>query len=160
MATIKKLGMGRHQYGGFTPDGNLTTYRAQLVTLANGAASNSDTTGTALGIGDVVYLERLPQGMVLEDAQTIVSTGLTAAVTGSLGFAYIDGVDDATVPQDPAYFGAGIALNAAARIRATGTKAPVKLPKEAYLTLTIAGAANAKAGQVDFIVHGERMGPK
>lgn len=160
MATIKKLGMGRHQYGGFTPDGNLTTYRAQLVTLASGAAANSDTPATPLGVGDVVYLERLPQGMVLEDAQAIVSTALTALVTGSLGFVYVDGVDDATVPQDPAYFGAGMALNATGRIRATGAKAPVKLPKEAYLTLTIAGAANAKAGQVDFIVHGERMGPK
>ena len=159
MATIKKLGTGRNQFGGFTPYGNLTTLRATLVTLANGAVQGADIK-TAPAVGDVIVLETLPQGYVLEDAQVIVSKALTATVTGSLGFVYVDGVDSTEAPQDPAYFGAGIDLATVARVRATGAKAPVKLAKNAYLTLTIAGAANAKDGQVDVIVHGERMGPK
>lgn len=160
MATIKKKGMGAQQFGGFTPYGNLTTLRATLETNASGAALNSDSTA-AIASGDVVQLLELPEGMLLEDAQAIVSTAMTASVTGSLGFAYADGVDDAAVPQDAAYFiAAGGVLNATGRLRANTAKAPVRLPKAAYLILTTGGAANAKASRIDFIVHGERLGPK
>lgn len=159
MATIKKLGLGLQQFGGFTPYGNLTTIRATLETVASGAAVGADS-NAALGNGDVVVLEKLPAGFVLEDAQVIVSTAMTAAVTGKLGFVYADGVDDAAVPQDDDYFGAALALNATGRLRAATTNPPVKLAKDAFLVLTIGGAANAKASRIDFIVHGERMGPK
>ena len=159
MATIKKLGLGLQQFGGFTPYGNLTTLRAVLLTAADGGAVNADS-AAPLGVGDVVVLDKLPEGLVLEDAQVIVSTAMTAAVTGSLGFIYADGVDSADVPQDAAYFGAGLALSATGRLRAATAKAPVKLPKPALLVLTIAGAANAKASRLDVIVHGERTGPK
>jgi hypothetical protein len=84
---------------------------------------------------------------------------LTASVTGSLGFAYEDGVDSAEVPQDAAYFGSGLALATAARVRATGSKLAV-LPKPARLILTTAGAANAKASDIAVLVFGEQVGPK
>lgn len=158
MATIKKKFIGDKQFGGFTPYGNLTTLRATLQTTAAGAVIDGDSTA-ALAIGDVVVLEKLPEGFVLEDAQLIVSTGMTASATGSLGFLYADGVDSAAVPQDAAYFGAGLNAAAAARIRTAGAKAPVRLAKEAYLVWTHAGAANAKASRIDVIVHGERLGP-
>ncbi|QOF76071.1 hypothetical protein [Variovorax sp. 38R] len=157
MATIKLKGLGINQFGGMVPYGNVTTLRATLETDATGAAVRANVT-TPLGIGDKVYLQMLPEGFRLEDAQTIVSTALTAAVTGSLGFEYADGVDDAAVPQDAAYFGAGIVLNATGRVRTASSKAPVTLAKEAFLVLTIAGAANAKVGRVDVVVHGERLG--
>lgn len=158
MATIKKKHIGDQQFGGFTPYGNVTTFRATLETNASGAVLNSDSTA-AVGIGDVIVLQELPEGFVPEDLQAIVSTGMTATITGSLGFIYKDGVDSTVVPQDAAYFGAGLNLATAARLRATGAKAPVKLPKPAYLVLTTAVAANAKASRIDFIVHGERLGP-
>lgn len=158
MATIKKKFIGDKQFGGFTPYGNLTTLRATLQTTTAGAVIDGDSTA-ALAIGDVVVLEKLPEGFVLEDAQLIVSTGMTASSTGSLGFLYADGVDSAAVPQDAAYFGAGLNAATAARIRTAGTKAPVRLAKEAYLVWTHAGAANAKASRIDVIVHGERLGP-
>ena len=159
MATIKKTGLGRNQFGGFTPYGNLTTLRAKLQCGATGAVSNSDSTA-ALAIGDVIVLEKLPQGMVLEDAQAIVSDAMAASVTGKLGFIYADGVDDASVPQNDAYFlAAGAVLSAVGRLRANTTGKLVKLPKEAFLVLTLAGAANNQAAEIDFIVHGERMGP-
>lgn len=158
MATIKKKFIGDKQFGGFTPYGNLTTLRATLQTTAAGAVIDGDSTA-ALAIGDVVVLEKLPEGFVLEDAQLIVSTGMTASSTGSLGFLYADGVDSAAVPQDAAYFGAGLNAATAARIRTAGAKAPVRLAKEAYLVWTHAGAANAKASRIDVIVHGERLGP-
>lgn len=156
MANVRLKGIGLNRFGGVNTEGNVTTYRATLITNATGAASNSNSTA-ALGIADVVILASLPAGMLLEDAQLIVSTAMTAAVTGSLGFLYADGVDSATVPQDAAYFGTGLVLNAAGRVRTTSSKAPVVLEKEANLVLTLAGAANAKASRVDFIVHGERL---
>ena len=158
MATIKKKFIGDKQFGGFTPYGNVTTLRALLETNAAGAVINSDTL-TGIAVGDVVILEKLPEGFLLEDAQVIVSTGMTATATGSLGFIYVDGVDSTEVPQDAAYFGAGLNAATAARLRTTSSKAPVRLAKEAFLVWTQAVVANAKASRIDVIVHGERMGP-
>ena len=158
MATIKKKSIGDKQFGGFTPYGNVTTIRATLQTNATGAAIHSDS-AAVIAVADVVVLEKLPEGFLLEDAQVIVSTPMTASATGSLGFIYADGVDSTNVPQDAAYFGTGINAAAAGRIRTAGTKAPVRLAKEAYLVWTHAGAANAKASRIDVIVHGERIGP-
>ena len=158
MATIKKKFIGDKQFGGFTPYGNVTTIRATLQTNATGAAIHSDS-AAAIGVADVVVLEKLPEGFLLEDAQVIVSTPMTASATGSLGFIYADGVDSTDVPQDAAYFGTGLNAATAGRIRTASTMAPVRLAKEAYLVWTQAGAANAKASRLDVIVHGERMGP-
>ena len=158
MATIKKKFIGDKQFGGFTPYGNVTTIRATLQTNATGAAIHSDS-AAAIGVADVVVLEKLPEGFLLEDAQVIVSTPMTASATGSLGFIYADGVDSTDAPQDAAYFGAGLNAATAGRIRTASAKAPVRLAKEAYLVWTQAGAANAKASRIDVIVHGERMGP-
>lgn len=159
MATIKKKHIGDHQFGGFTPYGNVTAYRALLQTLANGSVVNADA-ATSLAVNDVVVLQVLPQGFELHDMQAIVSDHFGAGVTGDVGFVYADGVDSAEVPQDAAYFGAGLVLSAAARLRANTAKPPVKLAKEAFLVLTIKGAAVAEVGRADFIVTGERMGPK
>ncbi|KZK32267.1 hypothetical protein A4F85_04645 [Delftia sp. GW456-R20] len=158
MATIKKSFIGEKQFGGFTPYGNLTTLRTILAANAAGAIINSDSR-TAIAVGDVVVLEKLPEGFLLEDAQVVVSTGMSAGATGSLGFIYVDGVDSQAVPQDAAYFGAGLDAATPARIRTASSKAPVRLAKEAFLVWTQAGAANAKAARIDVIVHGERLGP-
>ena len=159
MATIKKKSTGEQQFGGFLPYGNVTTLRAELETNAAGAVINS-ISPAKVAVGDVVVLEQLPQGFLLEDAQVIVSTGMTALATGSLGFIYVDGVDSTEVPQDAAYFGAGLDAATVARIRTASAKKPLKLAKDAYLVWTQAGAANAKASRIDFIVHGERFGSR
>lgn len=159
MATIKKKPNGYGQFGGFSPFGNATTLLFPLATNASGAVIDSDTT-TAVASGDVIDLGELPQGMRLDDAQLIVTTAMTALVTGSLGFVYSDGVDSAEVPQDAAYFlAAGAVLNATGRLRANGTKV-VTLPKSARLILTTAGAANAQASDIKVIVSGELTGPR
>lgn len=157
MAQIKKNDIGTGQFGGVEPCGNATTYRAVLETTSAGVPINSNS-GLPLASGTTVVLESLPQGMILEDAQVIVSNALSAGVTGSLGFIYQDGVDVPAFPQDLAHFGAGISLSAAGRTRTTSAKALVKLPKDAFLTLTTAGAACTEAGRVDVVVHGERIG--
>lgn len=153
MATITQS-QSAHNNLGATPYGNLTALHFVLETNATGAAINSNSTA-AIAIGDVVRLGVLPAGFKLTDSQVVVQTGLTAAVTGKLGFAYTDGVDVVgAAAQDDDYFGAGLALSAAARLRNATSNSAVTLPKDAYLTLTTAGAANAKAARVEVTVLG------
>ncbi|UBQ43417.1 hypothetical protein [Comamonas thiooxydans] len=136
---------------GSTPWGNLNALHFILKTGANGGALEADS-NAPLAVGDKVRMGVIPAGSTLVDAMAVVSTGLTATVKGDLGFEYVDGVDAAKVPQDAAYFGAALDLAAAARLRNTSTKAPVTLPKDAYLVLTTSGAANDKAARVDVVL--------
>ena len=157
MATITKKRLKDTQSFA-TPYGNVTSLAFSLVSNASGAAVNSDVTA-AIGLGDVVRIGILPAGFRLNDSLTIVSDAFTALVTGSIGFAYMDGVDDATVPQDADYFGAGVTMAVAGRYPASNvTVRPVTLPKDAWLTVTTAGAANAAVGIMDVIVKGEMVG--
>ena len=157
MATVKIKSAHMRQFGN-VPYGNVTTLAFALATAANGGAIGADS-AAAIGIGDVIDLGPLPEGMRLDDAQVLVTTGMTATITGSLGFKYEDGVDSAAVPQDAAYFGAGIDLAAAGRKRATGSKL-VTLPKPARLILTTAVAANAKVSDIKVLVSGEQLGDR
>jgi hypothetical protein len=157
MATINLL--EKHRQFGQTPYGNQSVYRFRLATNANGAAVESNQV-TALAVGDKIILGQLPAGFAPTDSTLIVSTALTSGVTGSLGFEYADGEDSSDVPQDAAYFGSGLALSTAARLRNITTKAPRPLAKEANLILTIAGAANAKVGELYVIIEGEGLGDK
>ena len=158
MATVTLKQVQKRQFGGFTPYGNVTSLMFVLATAANGAAVGADSS-SALAAGDVVDLGPLPAGMRLDDASLFVTTGMTATITGSLGFKYEDGVDSTAVPQDAAYFGAAIDLATAGRKRATGSKL-VTLPKPARLILTTAVAANAKASDIKVLVTGELTGPR
>lgn len=158
MATVTLKQVQKRQFGGFTPYGNVTSLMFALATAANGAAVGADSS-SALAAGDVVDLGPLPAGMRLDDASLFITTGMTATITGSLGFKYEDGVDSTAVPQDAAYFGAGIDMATAGRKRATGSKL-VTLPKPARLILTTAVAANAKASDIKVLVTGELTGPR
>lgn len=158
MATIKKKPSGYGQFGGFSPYGNVTALAFFLATNASGAVIDSDTT-VAVASGDVIDLGELPEGMRLDDAQILIKTGMTATVTGSLGFKYADGVNSTDVPQDAAYFINAGDLATAGRLRANTGKL-VTLPKAARLILTTGGAANAKASDIKVIVSGELTGPR
>ena len=157
MATVSLKSALKRQFGN-TPYGNLSVLSFALATLASGAAADSDSTA-AIAAGDVIDLGPLPEGLRLDDAQIIVSTGMTATITGSLGFKYEDGTDSTEAPQDAAYFGSGIDLAAAGRKRATGTKL-LTLAKPARLILTTAVAANAKASDIKVLVYGEQVGAR
>ena len=157
MATVSLKSALKRQFGN-TPYGNLSVLSFALATLASGAAADSDSTA-AIAVGDVIDLGPLPEGLRLDDAQIIVTTGMTATITGSLGFKYEDGTDSTEAPQDAAYFGSGIDLAAAGRKRATGTKL-LTLPKPARLILTTAVAANAKASDIKVLVYGEQAGAR
>ena len=128
-----------------------------LKTNATGAVIDSDSTA-AVASGDVIDLGELPAGMRLDDAQILIKTGMTATITGSLGFKYA-GTDSTEVPQDAAYFISAGDLATAGRLRANTGKL-VTLPKPARLILTTAVAANAKASDIKVIVTGELKGPR
>ncbi|SFP39416.1 hypothetical protein SAMN05216229_102117 [Geopseudomonas sagittaria] len=158
MATVKIKQYHARQFGGAAGAyGNSTRLHFQLKTNATGAAIGADSSA-ALASGDVVDLGPLPAGMRLDDSLLIISAGMTATITGKLGFKYEDGADSAVVPQDDDYFGADLDLAAAARLRNATSNAPVVLPKPARLILTTAAAANAKASQLDIVISGELTG--
>lgn len=159
MAQITLNQFRGRQFGGASPFGNKTTLPFNLETTAAGAAVGADSTA-AIASGDTVVLGTLPEGMNLQDMLATVSVAFTALVTANIGFAYVDGEDSTTVPQDASYFGAAVALNTAGVYRKATAKAPVTLPKPAYLTLTTAGAANAKAARLDVFIEGELTGPR
>lgn len=158
MTTVTKNRFRARQFGGAAAAyGNTTVLRYELQTNSAGGAIDADS-GAALKQGDVVVLGTLPAGFRLDDSLVIVSTAFTASVTAKLGFAYEDGVDSAEVPADDDYFGSGLVLSSAARLRNATANPPVVLPKPALLTLTIAGADNDKAGRLDVVIHGELNG--
>ena len=61
--------------------------------------------------------------------------------------------------QDGAYFFSALATSSTSRTRGTLAKAPVRLPKDAYLTLKRTGAADSAAGIVDVLVDVVLQGP-
>lgn len=158
MATITINALKDEKQSTGTPYGTATTLYYQLATNSSGAVVGADVT-TAVTSGSVVRMGILPAGMRLDDAKTLVSTGWTASITAKLGFAYVDGVDSAAVPQDDDYFGAGITIATAGRYAASNTAVrPVVLPKDAHLILTTAAANNAKASQTDVLVNVTNVG--
>lgn len=153
MATISKKYLPRtaDQFGG-VPFGNRIALEYNLTTTSAGAVVDSDSTSAAAS-GDVVRIGIFPAGTRLIGSLAIVSDAFTASVTAKIGFAYVDGVDDSSVPQDDDYFYAAVALNTAGRYVATNTGVrPVTLPKDAYVIVTIGGANNASVGICDLVV--------
>ena len=153
--TIKQLGARLHSGA---PYGNVAAYPARFTTSAAGVVAGQDDLPTALQIADVVKLAYLPAGSRLIDSVAYLSDVFTAAATAKLGFKYVDGVDDTDVPQDDDYFNATLDLNALAIVRKTNPAPPVTLPKDAWLTLTLAGANLAAAGVLDVYVKAEMVG--
>lgn len=158
-ATITKNQLGERQFGASLPVyGNLTALRYTLATNSSGAVIDSNST-SAIAQGDTVRIGIIPAGFTLYDLLATITTALSASVTCKIGFAYVDGEDSTAVPQDDDYFvPATQSLATAAIVRKTATTAPLTLPKDAWLTLTTDGAANAKASLVNFMVIGEQGG--
>ena len=167
MAKIVIKNPAAPEFGG-TPYGN---HLVRPFTLQFGA------TGVPVGampavvpaIGDVLVLGALRSGSCLHSAVLLVSQVLPAGVTAKIGFLYADGVDDTVekakfegrpfVPQDDAYFfAAGESLSAQKRKTTDTFKAPVTLPRDASLVLTLAGAVPNAAGRLDVFIHGEDRG--
>ena len=132
MAKIKRLVADTNQFGGFSPFGNMTVLQYDYSTNAKGVVIASDTT-TPVAIGDIIYVGAVPQGFSL----------CSVIGTAAVGFEYVDGTDDASVPQ-----GADIK---------TALLKP--LPKDAYVYITASAAATA-ASTVRAALTGELTGPR
>ena len=157
MATItKKTAFDRAMNG--APYGDLTALVFRMQTNASGVLTGGDATA-AIGDGDVVRIGKIPAGTKLLDSVVTISDAFTASSTYKMGFQYVDGVDVTAVPQDDDYFtAASTALSSVAVQRKATTTAPVTLPKDAYLILTNAGAAQAAVGILDAVIIGQVVG--
>lgn len=157
MPTITRKGI-RSMRSYSNASGNAWRQRYNLTTTAAGVMTDGDATA-AIANGDIVRLGILPAGLELQDALAIVSDAFTAATTGKVGFAYVDGVDSTAVPQDDDYFfTTSLSLASVARVTANNPVAPVVLPKDAYIILTNGGAAQNVVGVLDVIVKGVLVG--
>ena len=158
MATVNTYAMTQARQFGNVPFGNDSLLPFTLTVNASGIALNTDQ-ATALQIGDVVRLGIIPGGFQPWDCKVVISTAMAAATTYKLGFLYTDGVDSTAVPQNDAYFvPATTSAATAAILSKSATTAPVVLPKNAYLVLTLAGAAQTGASQLDVVVEGIHTG--
>lgn len=155
MAKIHVRNNGGNRFGG-VPYGNMAVEHYRIVAKEDGTILGADAYGPPKA-DDVLVLGVLEQGFRLDDAQIIVKTGMASGVTADVGFVYADGADDANVPQDAAYFASAADFASAARIRCQSAKL-VTLPKQALLTVTLKGAASAKAADIDILIYGEKFG--
>lgn len=157
MATItKKTAYDRSMNG--APYGDMVALPYRMETNASGVLVGGDATA-AIADGDVVRLGKIPAGTNVRDHIAVISDAFTASSTYKMGFQYVDGVDVTAVPQDDDYFtAASTALSSVAVQRKTTTTAPLTLPKDAYLIVTNAGAAQAAAGIMDVTIFGRVIG--
>lgn len=158
MSTVTKKSL-RQEVSHAGAFGNRWSQIYTFETNSSGIFVNSDL-ATAVQSGDVVRFGLLPAGIKFSDALVIISDAFATSTTYKLGFAYVDGVDSTTMPQDDDYFiMTGTASSSAARTPANNTAVrPLTLPKDAYLILTRAGAADSAAGIMDVIVKGTLVG--
>lgn len=157
MAKLTIDGAGNSRYGS-KPCGNDAVYRFVVETGATGILLRSREATVPLAINDELKIGRLQAGMVPDTMKAIVSNHFGAGVTASFGFAYADGVDSAELPQSATYFGTGIVLSAVGDIPVPIKAKLAALPKDAWLTMTITGAAVAEAGYADVVIRGEQTG--
>ena len=157
MAKLILDGASNSRFGN-KPFGNDAVYRFAVETGSTGILLRSREATVALAVNDVLKIGRLQAGMVPDTMKAIVSNHFGAGVTASFGFAYADGVDSTELPQSATYFGTGIVLSAVGDIPVPIKAKLAALPKDAWLTMTITGAAVAKAGYMDVVIRGEQTG--
>ena len=146
---------------GSTPWGNLAALSYKLETNSAGAVLNSDASQSAVtASGDVIRVGIIPAGFKLVDYKSRIATAFKTGLTFKAGFAYVDGVDSAAVPQDDDYFAATGTASTAGVLRQATTVAPVTLPKDAYLIVTTEAQANDKAAAAEFTVFAVAEGTK
>jgi len=155
MATVTKKNI-KHllpTFGG-VPYGNLSVLSFTFETNSSGVWVDSDKTA-AVADGDVLRLGILPAGFEPLDYLANISDAFASSTTMKIGFAYVDGVDSTAVPQDDDFFCAATTMASTARLRMTNVAARrIKLPKDAYLILTSAGAAQSAVGVLDLHIFG------
>jgi len=150
MATIQVPNLATQHPRHNTALGNMIVERYQLQVTA-GLVNGVD-----IATGDVIILGILPAGWRLmpQFAKIVVSDAFGTGVTGTVGFAYIDGVDDTAVPQDADYFLLSNTLAATVSLSGNNTAVTaVTLPKSAYLTVTLGGTSHdASAAAMDVYI--------
>lgn len=159
MATItKKNAKNLLQIGG-VPFGNLTGLHYTFETNSSGYYVDSDVPATAVAIGDKIRIGVIPAGFQIWEYWANISDAFTASSTFKIGFEYVDGTDSTAVPQDDDYFCAATTAASTAVLKKTNDAVrPLTLPKDAFLIITNAGAAQAAAGQLDILVIGVAKG--
>jgi len=154
MANVTKKNIKNLPSFGGVPYGNLSVLRFTFETDSSGIWVDSDK-ATAVADGDVLRLGILPAGFEPIDYLANIYDAFASSTTMAIGFAYVDGTDVTATPQDADYFCAATTMATQARLKMTNVAiSNVVLPKDAYLTLTSAGAAQSAVGKLDIYILG------
>lgn len=156
MATVTKKRLSQAQQHA-APYGNRFGQIFNFQTTAAGVAVDTDL-ATAVQVNDVIRIGILPAGLEIHRGEAIISDAFAATTTADVGFLYVDGVDSTAVPQNAAYFHSALSTSSTSRTP-SAAKAPVRLPKDAYLVVTRKGAADSAVGVLDYLVTGTLTGP-
>lgn len=150
MATITVKGrQSANNRLGATPWGNVTAFRYTLALDSAGKVVGGDS-ANAVTSSDTVRIGLLPEGFRYFDCVARVVNAAKANTDMDVGFAYADGVDDTSAPQDADAFIDGADVDAVATLRANGAL-PVKLQKEAWLIASFT-VNQDEASELEFIV--------
>lgn len=158
MGNATKKNIKNLQQPGGVPYGNMTGLHFTLETNASGVWVDSDLT-TAIQVDDVLRIGIIPAGFQIWEYWANISDAFTGSSTFAIGFAYVDGEDSTAVPQDADYFCAATTAASQAVLKKTNVGVrPLTIPKDAYLTVTNAGAIQGAAGQLDVLILGIAKG--
>jgi len=157
MATITKNRIRHSNAVSGAPFGDATFLAYSMELNSSGACKDSNST-SAVQIGDVVRMGVIPGGTQLIDELAIVSDAFATSTTLDIGFEYVDGVDDAKVPQSADYFNDAVSGTKGRKVMSNADSRPVTLPKDAYLTVTFAGAAQSSSAALDVVIFGNIKG--
>lgn len=159
MATITKKNIKNMVQPGGVPWGNLTGLGYVFETNASGYFVDSNVPATAVAVDDKIRVGIIPAGFQLWEYWANINDAFTASSTFKIGFEYVDGTDSTAVPQDDDYFCAATTAASTAVLKKTNAAVqPITLPKDAYLIITNAGAAQAAAGRLDILLLGIAKG--
>ena len=158
MATITKNRIRHSNAISGAPYGDATCKVYSLELNSSGACKDSNST-SAVQIGDKIRIGVIPGGTQLVDELAIISDPFASGTTFGIGYEYVDGIDDAKVPQDSEFFHGSVSgATSGRRSMSNYDSRPITLPKDAYLTVTVKGSAQSSSAALDVVLFGNIKG--
>lgn len=157
MPTLTKNYIHKRQQFGGKPYGMSDEYILDFELNATGTLLDYEP-ATIPAPADIIRLMEMPTGAQIIDAQLIVSDACTEAATLAIGHDYIDGTDNAALPEGATTIFAATALDSAARTRMTAVLEVVPLPEDAYIIATLGGVQVASACKAQLVLTVKRKG--
>ncbi len=128
--------------------------RQYIGDLGNKVVINETYTAAAAQVGDIIYMAKAPGGLVLLDSR-VTWAALGASSTIKVGYLRVNAAG--TMTEDDDYFMVAASTASAGNARIVATAFPFRLTEDAYLAVTVGGAA--ATGRIQLVVDALYEGP-